>query len=330
MASWAVQSLAVFDAHPVRLKREVHRGRRDRCRQVDHEATAIRRERVQETHELSIQPLLLLVHVVSNTRQTRTRQFVTLRIQIQLKTNRGPTRSQDMGRLKSTTVYAHQGIPQGQLVSSIRVESNGASPHERVSVWTRGALAGELTVGLGDGELLAQLFGLQLQSEDLEHVAVPEKRRLIETRQDIIPNHVDPTHGSLRVRLIVNGKESSSIDIMSGPISDIRLFVAGEIDEDEVRTRWGMTPDPNAEPATMIGGVRMPIEVGEALERVYPGETMFRVRGDLRQVLKGVSYSTLLTEVLETHGAKAIDGRIWTAYVDALFAEAARPPLPRT
>lgn len=47
-----------------------------------------------------------------------------------------------------------------QLVTTVRVEPAGA--HERVTVWIRNANVGTLTVGAGDGELLARL----LLSED--------------------------------------------------------------------------------------------------------------------------------------------------------------------
>lgn len=44
------------------------------------------------------------------------------------------------------------------LVSSAAVTQIGA--HERVRVWSRGGLAGELVVSLGDGEKIAALLGL--------------------------------------------------------------------------------------------------------------------------------------------------------------------------
>lgn len=42
------------------------------------------------------------------------------------------------------------------LVSSVRVETRGA--HDVVSVWSRGGLAGSLTVNRGDGRRLADVL----------------------------------------------------------------------------------------------------------------------------------------------------------------------------
>jgi hypothetical protein len=64
---------------------------------------------------------------------------------------------------KTTLVYNHHHAaavsPSELLVSSIKVDDNGA--HEHVSIWNRGALAGELTLQRGDAAVLAALFGLQ-------------------------------------------------------------------------------------------------------------------------------------------------------------------------
>jgi hypothetical protein len=63
----------------------------------------------------------------------------------------------------------------------------------------------------------------------------------ITTTHEIKPNHMDPTRGTLTVQLYVNGQPSQTVQLMSGPIQDIRQFVAGEINEAEVNRRWGIT-----------------------------------------------------------------------------------------
>jgi hypothetical protein len=50
----------------------------------------------------------------------------------------------------------------------------------------------------------------------------------------------NPVTGALLIQLHINGIPGQSIVVMSGPLADIRQFVAGEIDEAEIRKRWGM------------------------------------------------------------------------------------------
>jgi hypothetical protein len=57
--------------------------------------------------------------------------------------------------------HEHAPPPHGapslrRLVTSVDVDVAGT--HERVRVWIRGALAGDLTVCLGDGKLLAGIL----------------------------------------------------------------------------------------------------------------------------------------------------------------------------
>lgn len=53
--------------------------------------------------------------------------------------------------------------PYLRIVSSIRTKTAGA--HERVFIWTRGALAGELTMSRDDVEVLCSILGLQPKDE---------------------------------------------------------------------------------------------------------------------------------------------------------------------
>lgn len=57
----------------------------------------------------------------------------------------------------------HSAIPAEWVVSSVAIEEVGA--HDRIRVWSRGALAGELVLQRGDGEVFATL-ALKLEEED--------------------------------------------------------------------------------------------------------------------------------------------------------------------
>lgn len=70
----------------------------------------------------------------------------------------------------------------GSLVSSVRVESGRA--HDRVHVWTRGGLAGVLTVTAGDGLPLARRLLPDAPDvvEEPPTTALPYTRRLVITK----------------------------------------------------------------------------------------------------------------------------------------------------
>lgn len=76
-------------------------------------------------------------------------------------------------------------IPSGRLVSSVRVKAreihNHHSDHETVSVWTRGGLAGELIVTMGDGDEIARRLITTTLTELTEaDSALGELRDLVE------------------------------------------------------------------------------------------------------------------------------------------------------
>jgi len=61
----------------------------------------------------------------------------------------------------------------------------------------------------------------------------------ITTTFEIKPNHMDPKDGALIVTVFINGEEIGKLQPLSGPIAEIRQFVADEIDMAEIRRRWG-------------------------------------------------------------------------------------------
>lgn len=62
----------------------------------------------------------------------------------------------------------------------------------------------------------------------------------ITTTHEIKPNHIDPKNGALIVHVFLNGTEIGTVQPLSGgPIADIEEFVAGKINMDEIRSRWG-------------------------------------------------------------------------------------------
>lgn len=60
----------------------------------------------------------------------------------------------------------------------------------------------------------------------------------ITTTHEIKPNHMHPKDGSLTIRVCINGEEVGTVQAMSGPLADIKEFVAGEIGMAEVSRRW--------------------------------------------------------------------------------------------
>lgn len=90
------------------------------------------------------------------------------------------------------------------VVSSARVERVGA--HDRLRIWNRGALAGELVVNAGDGEsIAARVFGLVEQ--------LPEREGALYHRN--LPDGRDITlykHHAWQYALCVGKQSSGEID----------------------------------------------------------------------------------------------------------------------
>lgn len=61
----------------------------------------------------------------------------------------------------------------------------------------------------------------------------------VTTTHEIKPHQHNPKHGALIVHVFLNGEEVGTTQPLSGPLTDIKQFVAGEIDMVEVRRRWG-------------------------------------------------------------------------------------------
>jgi len=64
------------------------------------------------------------------------------------------------------------GSPSRLVVSSVSIEQAGA--HEVLRVWTRGGLAGELTVAEGDGQVVAERLGLSERLTGAEPTRIAE------------------------------------------------------------------------------------------------------------------------------------------------------------
>lgn len=85
------------------------------------------------------------------------------------------------------------------------------------------------------GEVVDHIYAL-LEAHHREHV--PRQGMSLTVTHEIVPNHMDPTCGQLKAQILMNDKPGQTVVILSGPIADIREFVAGEIDQAEIERRW--------------------------------------------------------------------------------------------
>lgn len=61
----------------------------------------------------------------------------------------------------------------------------------------------------------------------------------ITTTHEIVPLKNSRGDAQLKVQLYLNGVAGQSVVLLSGPQADIEEFVAGKIDDAEIRRRWG-------------------------------------------------------------------------------------------
>lgn len=70
----------------------------------------------------------------------------------------------------------------------------------------------------------------------------------IHTEPEIVVAEHNPKRGYLMIHVWINGRRNASLKAMDGSLKDIRAFVAGKIDNDEIARRWHLNMHPS-EPA---------------------------------------------------------------------------------